>query len=372
LFEQLNEAKGMSTTPQFIWDVGTAYDLFISLEVLHEPERYGLRGNWAAGVRSRLPVEHREFLQDVAKNHHLWVLPWLVSLPQPKDGATVLDRLKEIPAARRLHEVTGCYMDDTVKEVLYNVASQGTWNETDRQRLFDLYTEMHRQEGKGKKKVANEDVEATLKVWANSEQFGLSYMEALKSYYEVFFHEEEGRIFSALERSAETAKTLTAELPLAELLNTLSQGLRFDYEGVEEMKELVMIPSFWTTPLTFFGPIGQEHEKWIFLFGGRPDNLSLVPGEVVPELLHNTLRALADPTRLRILKYLAEEPLTPAELARRLRLRPPTVIHHLDALRLARLVHVTLSHQGRRYEARREALDATCALLKQFLVGENQ
>ncbi|NJN55024.1 MAG: ArsR family transcriptional regulator, partial [Anaerolineae bacterium] len=48
----------------------------------------------------------------------------------------------------------------------------------------------------------------------------------------------------------------------------------------------------------------------------------------------------------RILKYLSEEPLTPAELARRLRLRPPTVIHHLDALRLARLVHVTLSQQG--------------------------
>ena len=30
------------------WDWGTAYDLFMSLEVLHEPAKFGLRGAWAA------------------------------------------------------------------------------------------------------------------------------------------------------------------------------------------------------------------------------------------------------------------------------------------------------------------------------------
>ena len=70
--------------------------------------------------------------------------------------------------------------------------------------------------------------------------------------------------------------------------------------------------------------------------------MSLVPGELVPDALYQPLKALADPTRLRILRYLSDEPLTPAALARRLRLRSPTVIHHLDALRLARLVILTL------------------------------
>ena len=45
------------------WDIGTAYDLFISLRVLQEPEQYGVRASWAAGVRSRMSVEHRNVLE---------------------------------------------------------------------------------------------------------------------------------------------------------------------------------------------------------------------------------------------------------------------------------------------------------------------
>lgn len=354
----------MLTTPQFIWDVGTAYDFFISLDVLFDPSRYGLRGNWAAGVRSRLPTEHREFMQDAMKNHRLWAIPWLISLPGPKDSTAVIDCLEEIPPARRLREISGCYMKDPWKEVLFTVAERGQWDADDKTRLQELY----RSEGKKKKrKNLDEEVENTLNIWAAPGKFGEDLVASLKSYFEVFFHEEEGRILPALEQSAERGRQLAEKMPLDELLNELSQGLRFDYEGSEKMEELVMIPSFWTTPLAFFGPGDENRKQWIFLFGGRPAGMSLVPGELVPELLHNTLKALADPTRLRILKYLAEEPLTPAELARRLRLRPPTVIHHLDTLRLARLVHVTLSYQGRRYEARREQIDLTCSLLDRFL-----
>lgn len=356
--------------PQLTWEVGTAYDLFISLDVLHNPDRFALRGNWAAGVRSRLPGEQREFLQDMVKFHHVWTLPWLITLPAPKDSRTILDRLEEIPAGNRLREIADYHLDDSFKQLLYPIAEQGEWHETDQQQLTELYAEAYRKEGKSKKKISDDEIVATLEVWASAEQFGLKYVEALKSYYEVFFREEEGRILPALTQNAVKAQSLAGTLPLDELLNELSQGLRFDYEDVEAVKEVVMIPSFWTTPLSYFGPIGQGNEKWAFLYGGRPNDMSLVPGEVVPDLLYNTLKALADPTRLRILKYLSEEPLTPAELARRLRLRPPTVIHHLDALRLARLVHVTLSPQGRRYAARQEAIDATCDLLHRFVSGE--
>jgi DNA-binding transcriptional ArsR family regulator len=80
------------------------------------------------------------------------------------------------------------------------------------------------------------------------------------------------------------------------------------------------------------------------------------------------LKALGDPTRLRILRYLMEEPHSPTRLASRLRLRAPTVIHHLDTLRMAELVHLTLGREDRRlYAARREAVDATCAALGAFL-----
>jgi DNA-binding transcriptional ArsR family regulator len=80
------------------------------------------------------------------------------------------------------------------------------------------------------------------------------------------------------------------------------------------------------------------------------------------------LKSLADSTRLHILCYLAEKPHTPSQLARRLRLRPPTVIHHLNDLRLAGLVQVILQPEGeRRYTLRREAILAAMDRLKELL-----
>lgn len=357
----------MNNKPEFIWDIGTGYDLFTSLDVLHHPDRYGLRGNWAAGVRSRLPAKKRELLHDVVKNSVVWAIPWLARLPEShKDAAAVLRVLADIPAAERLHTLTSCYLMPPQKDLLYRVAAQGQWDETDLETLRDIYKEMHRKEGK-KKKIADDGVRTQLDTWANPVKFGEGYLAALQTYYDVFFKEDEQRILSGLQETVERAQQLTAALTLPELLEELSQGLQFDYADLGTVQRVRMVPSFWTTPLSLFMRLDESNEEWIFLFGGRPANVSLVPGEVVPELLYQTLKALADPTRLRILRYLSAEPLTPAELARRLRLRPPTVIHHLDALRLARLVQLRLGHEGRRYAARREAVKLACEMLEDYL-----
>lgn len=353
-------------TPRLIWDVGTAYDLFVSLTVLHDPARYGLRGSWAAGVRSRLPVDKREFLQELIGNDYVWAIPWLAKLPGPKDGKTVLEILADIPPARRLLELNSCHVSEEMQNLMRDVMSRRVWSEQDKEVLRDLYQAAYRKEHK-KKKVTDEDLASELEVWANAEVYGEKMLAALRAYYEVFFAEEEVRIRPALEATVERARALAETLPLPELMDELSQGLRFDYDGLAEMRELIMIPSFWTTPLTLFAALGSNKERWLFMFGGRPADVSLVPGEAVPDLLYQMLKALADPTRLRILRYLSAEPLTPAQLARRLRLRPPTVIHHLDTLRLARLVHVTLSQEGRRYEVRREAVAAAFELLETYL-----
>jgi len=44
-----------------IWDVGTAYELFVSLLVLHEPEFYDLRPSWAVKILARIPTAERTF-----------------------------------------------------------------------------------------------------------------------------------------------------------------------------------------------------------------------------------------------------------------------------------------------------------------------
>jgi DNA-binding transcriptional ArsR family regulator len=158
------------------------------------------------------------------------------------------------------------------------------------------------------------------------------------------------------------AMQFAGQLSVPDLITELSQGIRY----AEEIgKELILIPTFWMTPLVHLKKINEN--QTMFLFGVRPPTMSLIPGELVPDGLLISLKALADPTRLKILRYLSEQELTPSELARRLCLRAPTVTHHLKELRLAGLVNVTLHGQEKLYRARLEALDPMHMSLRDFL-----
>ena len=61
-------------------------------------------------------------------------------------------------------------------------------------------------------------------------------------------------------------------------------------------------------------------------------------------------RALADPTRIRILALLAERPMYGQELARVLDVKPPTVSHHIAPLVNAGLVYVRRENNYHYYE----------------------
>lgn len=348
---------------QLEWDLGTAYDFIVSLSVLHDPEKFGLRGSWAAGVRSRLPASERELLQQL--KDILWPFHWVYRLPAPKDGATFLRELAALPPGERLPALDlGEFVPGKVSDLLCNVGERGAWDERDLQMLVGL---MH-EHGWDKKQAAaiKQAATNTLTLWADRDGTGEGILSALTIFYDEFYAEEEARILPSLQAALARAQELAQSLALPDLLEELSQGVRLDDKL--KMKELVLVPSFWATPLMLFAHIGGDKE--LFMFGARPADMSLIPGEVVPEVLFQALRAMADPTRLRILRYLSTKPSTPAELARWLRLRSPTVIHHLDALRLARLVQVTLDHEGRRYALRQDAIDGVCAMLREYVSKE--
>ena len=351
-------------TPKLTWDIGTAYDLFISLYTLHYPDQFGLRGPWAAGVRSRLPVEEREFLQAVQAFIH-WPLGWVYDLPTPKDALTAINTLADMPAAERLAALSLYDMADSdYAAILHTIAERGQWQEAEAQTLLAMMIE--EEGGNVSKKKQNQfkkHLDTFLNWWLRQEEFGQLYLSSLQAYYEVFFAEDEKRIRPALEEAVTRGQKLAEKLPIPSLLEAISQGVQF--EAAPDVAELVLAPSFWSSPLLLYGP--RTPERLLLVFGGRPSTASMVPGDVISDALFQALKALADPTRLRILRYLMAEPMTPAELARRLRLRAPTVVHHLHTLRLARLVYLTISHDGRRYQARREAINETYTMLDAFL-----
>lgn len=204
--------------------------------------------------------------------------------------------------------------------------------------------------------------------WVDREAAGERLLTALRAYYEVFFAEEENRIRPALQAGLERAQELAERMPVLDLVEELSQGIIL--EDILEAPNLVLAPSFWGSPLLILDQIAEDRE--IVLFGARPPEASLVPGEVVPDALLRGLKALSDSTRLRILRYLSEEALTPSQLSRRLRLRSSTVVHHLDVLRLATLVQFRTGEHGkdRRYAVRPEAVASLKRSLEVFLGQE--
>ena len=75
----------------------------------------------------------------------------------------------------------------------------------------------------------------------------------------------------------------------------------------------------------------------------------------------NSLSALADPTRRRIVESLAGGPLSSGEIASRFAITPPAISQHLRTLREARLVRVRPQAQRRIYELDPAGLDEMSA-----------
>ena len=346
--------------PALLWDNGTAYDFFISQLVLTQPDRFGLRGAWARGVRSRMTDDDRLFIEETIGFIKV-PLPWLYRLPAPKSAHQMLSALSGLPDLERLRNLTLIHeTQPVVREILFDVASRGSWSEQDRLSIQETVTQSSTKSAA----EIQQDIERSLRWWAEPAVFSEKVQKAFQAYYEAFFAEEELRIQPALEAALDRAQQLAQTLPLHDLLEELSQGISFEEEY--SRPNLILVPSYWVSPLVIITHLDEAHD--ILVFGGRPAEDSLVPGEMVPDALFQSLKALADPTRLRILRYLAEEPLTPTELSRRLRLRPPTVIHHLNTLRLAGLVHLSLHKRGdRRYAARMNRVQAMYTQLRTFL-----
>ena len=344
--------------PLIQWDWGTAYDLFASLHVLHNPEKFGLRGSWAAGVRSRLTVTHRATLEDAQKLFFSSPIAWVSSLPEPKDAETVLWTLGQIKPAERLPALA-FHTDVSPKllKILKDVLSKRSWDESDLELLLSYYQQ---KEGS----PSSEEMVTTLNWWSHPEEFGERYLAALQAYVTVFFAEEERRIRPYLQQALTRGQELATHLDFPHLMVELSQGVKI--AAFEEADEVMFAPSYWSTPLVMYDSVSSKH--WVVLFGARPAEVALVPGEMVPDAMLKALKALSDPTRLLILLYLSDKPQTPSQLAKRLRLRAPTVIHHLSALRLAGLVYISLEEQEeKRYTVRESAVADTFEALRRFL-----
>ena len=342
------------------WDLSTGYDFFISQIAMYQPDRVGLRASWAAGVRSRLSAEDRQMLETFWQIDFL-PINFVFSAEAPKDTAAILNALERLPAAKRLEALTERYETPIeVQEILCASSPRARWTQAEKETISKYYAEHHRE-------MTPTLLDLVYNNWAHRDEFGQKHLHALKAYAESFFYEEEQRILPALRAGLSHAQMRAGTLPLIAMLEELSAGVR--WADVAAMQKIFLAPSFWGAPFLISEKLNNNTA--LVIFGSRPDNLALIPGDIIPDNLLRGLKALADPTRLRILRTLAHTPYSAAHLAHVLRLRPATVNHHLMELRVAGMVHVIISSEGDRcYATRFEAFESTQDLLNRFLNEE--
>jgi len=339
------------------WNSGTAYDFFISLLVLHHATDFGLRPYWTAGMRQRLSDPQREFLERFVSYASV-PLDWISSLPEPKDALHVLSCAADLTPADCFRTLT-LPLDTPPKvfETLERISKGGSATTVEK----DL---LRRTLSLRNKYLKAAGLDNLLEAWKNVNKSSEQLLMALHEYYSAFFSEEEARIHPALISGLEHARELAGRLPLNALVEELSRGVHF--EDIDSAQELTLVPSYWSTPFVFH--TNPVEGKTQIVFGCRPEFQSVAPGAETPDPLINALKSLADPTRLRILRHLSGEPLTPTQLSRLLRLRPPTVLHHLHMLRLAGLVAIRVSETGeKRYAARAETINVIFSSVQDLL-----
>jgi len=335
--DEMVEGNGDRVTKVTI-DVGTAYDFLTSLHVLLAPKKFGVRGSWASGMLARLSAESRDVLSRTAQwmSSPVHLIP---TYPEPRNAETFLWQLAQRDPIDRLRDLLFSWhmCEGDFTSILAEVSARGRWTEDDRRRLATAYREVMPE-----KTVREEVLTETLDAWADAEALSEAYLATLKNYYDVFFREEEGRILPAIEAAGKRIAGLVQTLELPDLIEEISSGLRF--EDLPSAQEYVLAPSYWVTPL--FMRTRIDADRILFVFGARPASDSIVPGETVPEGLVRALKGLSDPTRLKILRLVAKQPMGAAELARSLRLRTPTVLHHIHGLRLSGLLQIRMPDAG--------------------------
>jgi DNA-binding transcriptional ArsR family regulator len=337
-----------------------------SLHTILRPKEHGVPAPWAAGVRKRLSQQSQADLKLFFGQPfgYLGYTPMhlIHAMDKPRDVRHFLDMLEAIPDkefSNRLHLPLD---DDTLVGIIDKAATTGSVTDSD---VEEYRRAVARASGRSISTTA--DVRRFLSDMADPANTKRRYLSLLREYQAVFFAEEEQRVRPVLERMLSDAQKLSRKTAVPDLIERLSNG--FTISPDIDLKRLILVPSVWLHPfvLRFDLAEGELFVCW----GAHPVGYRLVPGETVPDDALLVLRALGDPTRLRLLRLLSAEPRSPQSLAIELKLSLPTVSHHMRELRVAGLVRVELAGKGResKYTVRWPSAQRAFEQLEEFVLG---
>lgn len=342
------------------------YDFLLSLHVaLASPEHdyadYDVGRAWIESARMACNAADPDALRTLGRylgdgrsgSLHATLISQVWRCPSPREPLAFLDWLGQLPA-------------EQLAEALLDQEGLGAdWPEL-------LHTYLARPEGAdvGLLRVRilaryPEDVRPTVAtVLDDVEDTRAALIAALRVWYNTVFARERDRVIPLLTREAEALERRRSELPLEAFIAEAMRGV--EWQRPAGLRRIVFAPSyfcrpavfyhFWHGTLTFCAPLVYSSPV------ARPAD----PREPREETL-NFFVALGDPTRLRILRLLAEREMYLTELADRLDLTKATTKHHMVKLRNAGLVTLYDRERMTYYALRPDVARQAAHLLGSYL-----
>lgn len=183
---------------------------------------------------------------------------------------------------------------------------------------------------------------------------------ALSVWEERYFSKLDPALLAGLIAEAEVMAAVGGITPPVELVEMATGGV--DLQPRPGLERVLLAPQYHFRPVNLY-----EHFKTVYVYAYPTD---VVPAEAgaPPEALTRLTAALADASRLRILRFLAAAPRTFTDVKREIGLAKSTVHHHLVTLRSAGLLRVhDLGEDGVRYSLRPAALSLLGARLGAYI-----
>jgi len=338
-------AGGSSATVE--WDVRLVYDFMFSLshEAGSTDDLPADDRRWLADAKAALPEATRAEVKTLERTElAIHVASFAVGRPELQTVAGFIEALERAPLTEFLLAIIGDFGVGPEGEAIARAAVSG-----DHATLARLTADLHDHDKSLPELMADPEhtrqrIVAVLKAWA------------------VPFAEVEERVAAIGRRDYELRAVDRATMGDLDLIEHTTGGVR--WLPTTGVRRVILSPSYFSRPYNFL--LGGEGWRF-FGYPVADDALDLADPLAPPPSMVRLHRALGDPTRMRILKLLADRDLYATEIAQQLELSKPTIKHHMVLLRAAGLVTITESGAVVYYSLRRNRLDDASIELKRFL-----
>ena len=344
----VRDFRGAGAGYRIEWDVRSVYDFVFSLsdDAGSTDDMPPADRRWLAEARAALPEpanSDRKLL--LASELCIQIAEIIVERPDLTTPADFVAALKAMEPHAAVRAIASNLFKDSAAAASADAAIDGDRDAI--RRVVEAAPEYYR--------------EATAEILRDPADLVRRLIDVLDAWQKPYA-EIEPRVAAMLERDVEARDDDARNLPPGDLIEKTTGGLRYTPEpGVSRV---ILAPSYFARPYNFL----FSKDDWR-LYGYPIADSALDSGDPLepPPAVVRLHRALGDPSRLRVLRLLADGDRYLTEIATALELSKPTVKHHMAQLRAAGLVTLTEEGSLTYYSLRRDRLGEVGDDLRRFI-----